>query len=349
MSGQRVLLPLESYVANTVAKKTLPVGHVGKLSMSSRFTINADAGTAVSSLTLDAPASLIAKDFVRLTLGGSRIVSVDPVVLLHSSNWFRGVKASFNAGTPTAGASGNAVMEVSLPINNPFAGPNVNYRLPVQGRDSFLDHQYGPLANYAAAGLTAGDGSISGDTEYQVDMLDVSQVKHRDGRLALPDAYVLRMETHQHPLVSASTRDGFTIMLDNEMLLLGLIVRPHDSSGSGTAQRVDGFIRRFTAKVRDSNGLNSFQTDDMTWAQMKHETQELLGIADAEMVTGMALCFLGNHANFHKVRRVGAKTAIEIAVNTSETVKAGYTAITPAAGDRVDVTTIGWDIKRYAG
>lgn len=354
MESRDFVLPLESYTENGVSKKTLPHGDIQKLLLSLKLAVNADAATDVASKTLDCPSQLLAKDFIRLNLNGDQVIAVDPVILLHLSNWCRGVNGQLSAGAPTAGNSSTSDWEASLPIVNPFARAPLNYRLPNFGANSFLTHQFGPLTNYAAAGLTTGDGSLVGDCEYSGSVAPARNIDHAaspDGpaRKAPPNAFVLNLDTHQFPLIAAATRTSYSIKVDRNLMLLGAVIRAHDESGAGDAERVDGFVRRIAARVNDGRGFNSHSVDSTGWANLKSDTQERFGIPLAEIKAGLAFLYLGDEQNFEKVRPIAPGSTLDFEINTAETVKAGFTAITPGAGDRVDITILGYEKKVFLG
>jgi len=334
--GKRLSLPLESFAVSTPWEAVLPDGDLIRLALSTRLQVTAGADGTVGSLTQDCPALCMANPFVNLALSGNPAVIVDPKTLLHVATWATGRKCALVAATPTATNDGNAAIEVEIPIRNPFApeGDALLYRMPVRGRDSKLTGTFGALTDYGADNVSA----LAGNLEFDCEFIDPPPPG--------TEAFSLRMHTHQLPHIAASARDSHTIVLDEESLLLGIVLMAFDTSATANAERPDGMIRRVTVDVKDSYQRNSYRVEDVDWGNLKERTSAFFKLPAASVPAGAVFVPLGRPDNPHQVRRLGPKSAIEIIFNSSDTARYGFTAITPAAGDRVDATPWAYAIEQ---
>jgi len=140
--------------------------------------------------------------------------------------------------------------------------------------------------------------------------------------------------------ISSNTRK---IEFGSDYIVPFLTLMALDASGdvavTDTSLRVDGLARRITIERFGLNGETRKIVDDISWGALRSQTGSLARWSADDIATtaGIVVIPCIDPDSEDGLMRMPSGSHLVVTVDSSSTVEAGYTAVTPAAGDTLEI------------
>jgi hypothetical protein len=293
-------------------------------------------GFSLDATISGSPATALDDDYYRLLGTNLEVVQAgDPIVRMNPRDW-RQLAAIISGGFDpyVGGVTGTAKQATALlDFERLMPGSLVN----AAGSKVFLRGTYGTAADLASTPPTIDAATFR----------PFALASSRD-----PSQGFRRPKIWQATvsLASSSNDIQFKQDLEQDLLLTGVMMRVIDASAAG--RRVDGLIRRVRTEVT-IGGSGSRQITDNRWSALRLYTCHGAGFGESDVTNSLGVAMqplrdprfpTAGQAFFFR-----AGDSITLHFDTSSTVEGAYGAVTPAAGDEVVLTFVGFSIVSGSG
>jgi len=300
-------------------------------------TATSGGGGAGASPTRDAPLlNHLSNTPLRVEKNQRAIITIDTTDLYWLYRWFYGAD---DLSAPMPGGASTAVdvlAETGIPIRNPRSKYGLGdpaYMIDViDGDDLKIRGRFG---NGSTDYMATNSGTSTSNV--RISQKQWENVRPSGTAFLEPRIHQLRM-----PIESQvrSHRTGGRFTFENDEYLLGCLIRQHDDSASGDAERVDGLVSRVHAELRtpDGNGTEV----DAEWKVLQRDGFDYFRVPNAERNSGMAWLNLGDEKDAEDLRFVSAGSSLQLTIDNQEVVSDGVTNVTPANPDELVISVVSW-------
>lgn len=300
-----------------------------RIRISGRAT--ATGGGTLAGLTLESPLPLIANITIEATFPGLdsaiEIYNGPPVDLYWLISHLSGVRFPINAPTPVASGTGNFYATFEIPLR---FDRYKNLPIYIDSRwatNLSMRMTYGADSDYAATNLS----------DIDVTTVDISIVEQTAGApdIAAPHfiprfgRQVMKIDQQSQELPSPGIAGGLVPFIQ---------YRVKDASATGNSQRSDTIVRKIRLKHRGATRSTKW------WSDLLDDTRKMYPMAgsgsgpSAMQPAGIAIFDVERHsrrASFIDARQL----PIYHEIDTESALQQHLTAIAPASGDQLIMTT----------
>jgi len=285
-----------------------------------------DAAVTSGSGTVAQDAALKLLGTLEVNQNGSR-VQADARLLYYLSAVYEGGIRELTAGSS---ATDTATCRFGMPFQRmiPGAGLDASSKV-VSFKGRFRDGAY-----YSSGGVTVGTGS-------RIRPAATTMLTAPEGGPREPD-WIQETVKLESASVSANSRK-----IENraDYLMPGLLLMAVDANGdiaaTDASARDDGVAHRVTVELFGNGRAPLRLVDDIPWGVLRAETARRAGWTDADQTAAEGIVWLplferqgGRNAD---ALRLLQGSHLTVTIDNASGAENGFTAVTPGAGDRVDI------------